>query len=367
MKINIPKIKPYKIIQSNIGDLAIFSLTIRDKINIEEKFDNNLDEVETDEYISEFVRYACHKKEVLEESQEKPPEITLKEEDIKLLTDNDLELISRIYIENNEYLFKKAIKETKKGEDGIDVNSTKYGEVIFPKNEDENYREYLLRLEVGYLKRISESFKNSFGNLTSFSKGIQESLKNTISIGEQLNKSLKAAQSFNRPSVKPIFSTPKFINEDFVVKPVKNNLIPIKEIAERLDQLVEINSESTKFMIEANKLQTRIAEEIKESNNSSTRLSKINILIALIVLVVSILSFAFSIYTVRNSNNNNTQNIEKAINELKSINERIGNNNRNFDQVREQLIILENQVDSISNKNKELEKELKILKSKKIN
>lgn len=356
MKININKIKPYKIIQSSIGDLAVFSLTMSEKIKIEEKFDNKLDEISAYQYIVEFIKYACHKKDVLDDLLSKPPETTLSEEDAIRLNNDDLELIARIYIENNEYLYKKVIRETKKNEDGIDVTSTKYGEVIMPKNDNESYQAYLLRLETTYNKRISESFKKSFGNLNSFSKGIQESLRNTISFGEQLNKSLKAAQSIRIPTVEPFISTPKFKTENSIIQPAENKLIPFNEIAERLDQLVEINSDSTKFMLEANKLQTRIAEEIKESGNSSTRLSKINILIAIVVLILSILSFAFSIYSVHVSNKSNNINIERVIYELKSINETVKTDKEIFEKVSKRLNKLENQIDSISNSNAELEK-----------
>jgi archaellum component FlaC len=260
-------------------------------------------------------------------------------------------------------LYKKSIQETKKGEKGIDVTSIKYGEVILPKNDKESYQEYLLRLEITYNKKISESFKNSFGNLTSFSKGIQASLRNTISIGEQLNKSLKMAQSYRMPKVEPTIPTSNIDFGDLSKQIAENKNRPFKELAERLDQLVEINSNSTQFMMEANKLQLRIAEEIKESNNSSTKLSKINILIALVVLVVSMLSFTFSIYTVHISNKTNNLNIERAINGLNTINETIKADKDNSAQVSKQLNALEYQLDSVSNRNAEIEKELRLLKS----
>jgi hypothetical protein len=358
----LKKIKPNDIINSSIGRLAIFDITVSEKIKIEDELNNNLQDSNGKEYVSTLAKYACHKEDVLEKSQSKPPERTLTDEDIKSLNDNDLELISKIYIENNEYLYKESIQETKKGEDGINVTSTKYGNVILPKKDTENYQEYLLRIEIEYNKKVSESIKKSFGNLTSFSKGIQDSLKNTISLGEQLNKSLNIAQPYRFPKIEPIVPSSNIDFGSLSKQIAKNKNKPVKEIAKHLDQLVVINSDSTRFMIEANKLQTRIAEEIKESSDSSTKLSKISILIGAVVLILTVLSFAYSIYSVRISNKSNNLNIERAIKELESINEAVKANNGNEEKFNDRLIILENQIDSLSSRNKELENKLNQMK-----
>lgn len=360
----LKNIKPYEIIDTSIGKLAIFDITLNEKTKIEDELNNNLQNSNGKEYLTALVKFACHKEKALEQSQSKPPERTLSDEEIKNLDEKDFEQIAKIYIENNEYLNKESIQKTKKDEKGVNVNYTKYGAIVLPKKENENYQAYLLRLEIEYNNKISESFKKSFGNIASFSKGIQESIRNTISFGEQLNQSLKEAQAIRIPKVEPIIpKSPMLDMEKLTAQIAENRERPFKELAERLDQLINITTESTKFMIEANKLQTRIAEEIKGSSNTSTKLSKINILIALIVLLLSIMSFAFSIYTVRISNKSNNVNIERAIKGLNTINETIKTDKEHFDLVSKRLNTLEHKLDSIKNRNVEIEKELKQLKN----
>ncbi len=60
-----------------------------------------------------------------------------------------------------------------------------------PRNEGENWVDYLYRLAVIQEKELNESFQRiakEFESINSFSKSLQEQIKNTFSLGDSLKK-----------------------------------------------------------------------------------------------------------------------------------------------------------------------------------
>jgi hypothetical protein len=358
------KREPYQIIDTSIGQIALFGLTVGESNNIKKDLKTELQNSNADTYMTSFVKYTCHKVDALIDSKFKPQECTLTQEEISTLNTNDLDKIAKLYIDNNEYLFRKSKLKTEKNGDGVNVISLEYEDVEFPKQQNETDREYLFRLMVEQENKLKASFEKSFGSISNFSKQVQKNMLGTYSIGEQLSKTIKNFQTFNIPKVEPLSVSvePRFDLDKLTAQISENRLRPFNDISDRLDNLIDVNAQSIEFMIEANKLQNRIAEEIKGSSDTSTRLSKRNIFISLIVLFVGVLSFVFSIYTVRVSNNSSDKYIEKIVTGLDKIDKSINNENV-INQKR--LNDLEKNLDSVMKQNLILQKELKNLKKQK--
>ena len=53
--------KSYKIIESQIGNLAIFWSNMRDRINIEEELGSDFEKIDSEKYIKTLIKYICHK------------------------------------------------------------------------------------------------------------------------------------------------------------------------------------------------------------------------------------------------------------------------------------------------------------------
>ncbi len=89
-------------------------------------------------------------------------------------------------------------------------------------------------------------------------------------------------------------------------------------------------------MIEANKIQTTIASEIKSTGDTTTKYSEFNILLSVIVIVISVSSLALSAYAIISNNsreeirnNHINSNSKDIINKLSDIDSNLEKNNSN--------------------------------------
>jgi hypothetical protein len=351
--------KAHKIIKTSIGDIAIYGLTVGEEINIEEDLKSGIKDAGSDKYILAFTKYSCHKIESLDKTKFKPKNSTLLDDELKQLTSDNLEEIAKEYLKHSEFLYKKSSLESKKNKKGDDRLTVEYGEVEIPKKDNESYREYLYNLKVKQVEKLEKSFEKSFGYLSSFSRQTQKKIQRTLTLGEHLSKSIKATQSLNIPKVLPIISEPKPDLDNINLQMEENRLKSFKDLSEKMDELIQTNSESIQFMIEANKLQTRIADEIKGSSDTSSQLSKKNIYISLIVLLIGVLSFCYSIYSVYNSNISNDGYTKEIIKELKEINKNVRLDDSFIKSTEEKMFIFSMQLDSTLNINHQLNEEIK--------
>jgi hypothetical protein len=353
--------KSGKTIETSIGEIVIFNLSVGDSNNINEDLNEDSD---VNEYIRVFVKYTCFKKNDLESHILKPKEPLLTEEDIDKLSDVDFENIAKTYIEGNVYLFRKTILDTQKSDKSFQILSIKYGDIEYPKLKNESYQEYLLRLQINQRNKLKKSFEKSYGDLSKFSLNLQKNIFGTFSMGEKLSESLNISKHITTPIVKPI--TSRISGDDLkkIAEQIDDNKSkPFKDFSSKLDKLVDVTAESIQFMIEANALQTRIAEEIKGSSDSSTKFSKRNIWISGIVLLISTLSFGYSIYTVRESNKSNARYIKEITNGLDSINETCKSNGANANLTDKKVDVLTKEINSLQIDNAKLNQELKKIKS----
>ena len=171
-----------------------------------------------------------------------------------------------------------------------------YGETEYPKNENETYKQYLLRLsiikdeELG--KGIAKTISSIMPEIKSFSNALGNSIKDTLSWGESLNKTMESIRPIDRGhTVKGIVSqieaTPILSKDDLsdigrLQEQIR--LRPFNEIENRLDQLINTSAQAAEFMIKANEIQTRIAGEIKYSSDETTKYSKRNIFLTVVVI-----------------------------------------------------------------------------------
>jgi hypothetical protein len=357
-KINLIN-EPFGFVNTSIGTLALKRITLGIRGEMYEEFDKKLKDTLPSEYIKILVKYCCVK-----QKDKESDEILLTKNEISKLTDDDFEKIAKYFIENNDYLNRES-KTKNVEEEGEILLTTEYGDISTPKNKDESFQEYLLRLTVKDDLETSESFKKFQGNLASFSKNLQESIKGSLNLGKQLSESVYKIKNLNIPTFEPpivpktIKLSPKNL-PDFKLSET-SSLKTFKEFSSKLEQLIEISASSTEFMVEANKIQTRIADEVKISSDTSTSLSRKNINVSFIVLAVAVLSFFYSIYSINESNKSNAIFVKEIIHELDTINSSIKNNESYL--VKEKLTEFKKDLDSIIQLNNQFKKEIIKLKS----
>jgi len=356
-------IKPIGTLNSSIGELAIFDLTLSNQNEIYKAFKNDLEKVDQSQFMKVFVGQTCHKRESLDEKLSKPKGTSLSENEISQLHSEDFENIAKLYLEKNEYLFKESQTITSKDSKNNDVISLKYGDVIHPKSEVENFQEYLLRLMVLEKKKNDELVRQTINKFTDFSKGLQNSIKQNLTIGEQLSKAIKSFQAVNIPKVEPIFV--KKSERDFskLVTPRPDlQLITMKEVSSQIDSIsgklesiAGISAEYVQYTIEANNIQTKIAEEVKKSSDTATKFAKVNVRVSVIVLIVTILSFIFGIFTMLNSNKSNMRMVNEIVNRFDTLNKNISNSNKYNQDYKNQIQEIKFQLDLLKLENKKLQ------------
>ena len=322
MGIVLPRAKDVFFDTEKLGRLYVFTLVLADEQGLYKEVGKSIEKVSPLQYIKILVKYVCHHEDKLEEGKYRPKQPTLSNDEISLISESELEDFAEKYITKNG-LNRKWVSKPGKSEEGVNSVTLELGEVEYPRNEGEKWVDYLHRLAVIGEKRLSESFEKiakQFAGMEKFSKNLQEQMKNTFSLGDSLKKSI---ESFSIPpdliskSYKPPF--------DFREIPY---IKPFGGLPDKIDKLIETSVRSADFLIEMNKTQTGIANELKSSGEKTAWYSKLNIatgiLIGIIIIGLTILAIYLTDSGLKASDNQNTifnKNIEKLGNELKSLNE----------------------------------------------
>ncbi len=297
--------EPFGCVTTTIGELCVFSISSANEQELLHGTGKPIKEYESSEFIRKFIRYTCFPKTSLKESRNKPVEPLLTDKDILSLTGDELEAIAKLYIENNEYLFKKLIFKTKEDDQGQTVHYPEYGEVEYPKNDKENYTQYLLRLHIKKEEKQKKQMDRMFSGINSFSEGLGTSIKNTLSVGDSLRKTMESIRPVNIANIMPTEFRPRSpLTDILMIERMKEErrLKPFNDLTDRLDQLIDASAQAAEFMIEANQIQTRIAGEIKSSSDETTKLSLKNINLTYIVIIIAAFSIIVSMVTIFRSN-----------------------------------------------------------------
>lgn len=364
------KKEPYGFVDTSIGELCVFYVSVKDQMAIAEELGKPISKCQPIDFVRSFSKYICFPKSSLKEGKYKPDNPILKNSDISSMTENDLESIVKLYIENNEYLFKKELNKERKEEDGTTVHYIEYGEIEYPRNENESYIQYLTRLSIKEEEKHAEQMKKALGSfsslgLTNFSNPLNESIKNSLFLGESFKKTLE--------SIKP-----KWIYEKTPLKPVptvdfskieESRLKPLNDIAGKLDKLIDTSVQTAEFIIETNKIQTGIGEELKLSSDKTTHISKINIVLTIIVILlstISIGSFVYSLIITNKTSNNQRLEIQNSVsklsNQLTDINKSITNvSQKEIELLENNLIIMNKMLNENDNLKKQLSEQSKII------
>jgi len=300
----------------------------------------------------------CFPKGSLKEEKYKPDNPILTDKDVNELTEDELEKIAGIYIDNNEYLFRKLEFKKKKNDKGEVVHYGEYSEIEHPRNEGETNISYLYRLsvlEIDKRKKQMEDMFKSVSGLGSFSSSLTDSIKNTLTMGDSLSKALESIRPISVPELRPIEREPFHLDWAKIERDKEERrLQPFNELANRLDHLIESSVQASEFMIEANKIQTRIASEIKASGDLTDKHSRKNILLSGIVIALTAISLSLTAYAFISGNRFNEyqqRNLEdtakEIVNTLSEIEENLANENsanqNTLDLISRQLMELDSQ------------------------
>ncbi len=195
----------------------------------------------------------------------------------------------------------------------------------------------------------------SVSGLSTFSSELADSIKSTLSWGDSLSRAMESIRPINQPDIRPIeFESPRIDLAEIARENEERRLQPFNELSERLDQLIESSVQASEFMIEANKIQTQIAAEIKASGDVTERYSKKNILLSGIVIFLTVVGLSLTAYAVISGNSFSEKqetklqgSAEAIVTSLAAINTNLAaeksQSQKSLDFISEQVVELSNQ------------------------
>ena len=295
------KMEPIDRVETNIGILSIFSISVGDQKSLLEKLGASIKECSPQAFIKNFAIFACYPEVNLKDRKYKPDKPVLSLEDIEKLTEVELEDIAKAYVKGNEYLFKKHEFKKKINDKDEEVHFSEYNEIEHPKEDNESYIHYLHRLsclEGETQKERIKSIVDSLTNLNGFSKSLSSGIAKNLILGESLTKSLEAARNIPRVEISSVSTPSKHIDwGDIERKKEKVRREPFEDLAQRLDQLIDSSIQASEFMIETNRIQTGIATEIKTGGDATDRHAKKNIKLTNVVIALTVVGLLFTAWS----------------------------------------------------------------------
>ncbi len=326
--------KAHGYLQTSIGKLYIFSINANNQRALKKQLGCPIKNCDPEIFARNLAVFICYPEDQLIEGKFKPDTPVISSNDVANLTGAELEKIARIYVNGNDYLYKKLEFKTRTNDKGGKVHHAEYKGVEYPRKESESYINYLHRLSINEeekQKKQMEKLLGSISGLNSFSSKLSNSIKNTLFLGDSLSRAMESFRAINKPTIHP--TTQNFPITDFIENErlnEKRRLKPFNELSDRLDQLIDLSIQSSEFMIEANSIQTSIAAEIKSSGDITKKYSKKNNLLTFVVIFISLLGLFLTAYTITANNAFNKMQQSKFQNSVESIVTCLSNIDQNF-------------------------------------
>jgi hypothetical protein len=293
------KDKPISTIETSIGTLCLFSISVDNQSSLIKALNVSINEVSPQEYVKNLSVFVCYPESILKDGKYKPDEPVLTLKEIHNLSEADLEVIAETYVINNEYLFKKLKLIKKVADNGEEITSSEYSDVVHPKNDDESYIYYLHRLSCLEQEKQRDTIKSivdSMPKIDGFSTALSGGIKNNMILGNSLTKSIEAAKSISKIGGGPSASTIETMNllSELSENKEKVRREPFDDLAKKLDTMIDLSHSAAEFMVDANKIQTGIATEIKAGGDVTDGHARRNIWLSVLVLILSFLGLGLT-------------------------------------------------------------------------
>jgi hypothetical protein len=319
----ILKQQPIGVVDTKAGKLLLYSMTVSAQIELKKDIQKPIDQCEPIAYLRKLAKYICFPDSSVDGGKERPKEVILSDEDTYKLSDEDLENIAKLYLSQNDYLYHESVRKTSPIDGGGTGVTIKKGDIKYPKLEGESDVLYLHRLSGIEEHRQEELISGITFPFRHFSANLNKNLKETFTMGETLKQSINTV----RPSSLDSYVT-KIPNIDIAAlarQKEERQLKPIREMASKLDKLIELSSLASDFMVKTNELQAGIAEELKESGDKAAVFSKANLFLTIVVIVLTIFSISFSIFVYYQARNDSIAQTKQTDRYVTSITSAISN------------------------------------------
>lgn len=290
----ILKQRPIGEAETALGKLYIYPMTVGGQGVLHTALGREIEKIEPIEFIKELARYISYPENTaVGEEKLKPENVVISQDDVEKLSEDDLELIASTYLDGCDYLYREFLRKTSPDPSvGTRVSVVK-GVIKFPLNDNETKIEYLHRLCGLEERRHKEDAFKMTNKFKQFSDQLGKDIRQSLNMGEALRGTLGTV----RPIAVGIPSYRSAMPDiaELACQKEERQLRPLRDLAEKMDKLLEQSSLSTEFMIENNRVQTDIAEELKESGDITSGFSRKNLFLTKIVIGITVASVVIPI------------------------------------------------------------------------
>lgn len=306
--------KPFAQISTNIGDLLLFEIRVKETIGLGEKLNVSISDIESESFLKLYLPFFAYLKSDLKDPElERPEEYYLQADDVEKLSNDELEEIAKIFIENHSYLYNEYVSSSSKKEDGTPVISFNKKTVdSLLKAKDESYIDYFHRLFVEQEIKHKEQFSKM---ASSFSTGLAGDIFKTYNFGKTLTDHMGVMSKIagSTSSFLSSFQEKKPISSNFeVLKPnyhlpdfaeihrqqEKNRLAPFKELSSKMETMIDAEKKTVEFMSNVYTTQVEIANELKSSSDSAGGYAKKNVVFTILIIFLTFISIFIAAYPI---------------------------------------------------------------------
>lgn len=299
--------EPLGSVVTTLGDLCIFGITMGGQSRLRKELRAPIGDSEPMTLARALARQVCCRPAALVDAKYKPTMPSLVDEELTLLTSEDLEAFAEAYISMNAYLAKMDKQTDQPGQAARERVSDENAEVTYPRAEDETATHHLRRLFDLQEKRIGQAIGRSLGGLTglsSFSPALAEQIRRTVTLGDSLAQTMQNLRSehevFQVPQIPDLSSR----THELARLVAKGQARPVREVTGRLDELIDGMARTADFLVATNNIQAGIASELKSAGDATRNSSRLNTWLTATVIALTVTSMGVSIYALYRSNGN---------------------------------------------------------------
>lgn len=341
VKLNLNQ-RAYGSIETAIGRLFVFAMTGGDVIELERELGGDWSKVVPDVLIRAFILHTCFLETQLVDENTKPKGVKIEYELIEKLTKADLDNISKMYIENNSYLYRGVVLTTTR-DGNKSLVAFDEGENEHLQMEGESFSNYLARL----LRAEHEGFASQYKSMKDlFSTDLSEKM---MDLSRSAQKAMHVNPVFMNGGVNSFMRkavAERYVEgEDFVKKIESYNKIeqdnkmkPFLMLGDKLIEVVKASNQQVDKLDRLTEVQLESAFETKKSSDNASKYTQRTIWLTIIGVVVSIFLWLIG-YAVDYKDG-------KELNStIEDLNETGKNISSKIDQSRIEQVMLQKQVD----------------------
>ena len=332
MTIKLIRTEPIGRLQTSKGTLVLYpDLRPDDFFSLQEETPN-IEKIDPKEYIQNLFQYLCHYEEYLPQDRSMPLKPSLSKDDIRYLTDNELNELASIYLKHRRHDEKEIRKD------------------------NETDIEYIHRLDTAqrkWLQKASDLAMAKYSGLFTISDTVTQQLSNSLVAAKALQESTSQMEKIGKSAR----------NHKSLTVPISPTPNTSEEIKRELQKLVDVSRLASDFAIKSHNTQLSINDAIVSSGIEANKLTRKNIWLTFAVIAITIILPILTFFFIDPSNQ---KFIDKKtsliVNKLDSINLNLNQTTNETKKLSSSLQKQNNRINELLKKNKTQEEIIKNLK-----